>query len=246
MSEETLSEGITEPVPEATVDSPALVNETPVEPEPSKTFTQEEMDERVQKRLIIERRKWERSLKESAPPPIDLPPVDQFESPDAYAEAKVLKLMEQRELQKQQSQILEAYHNREQEALDKYDDFEQVAYNPKLSITTVMAQSIQASDVGPEVAYYLGANPKEADRIARLDPVLQAKEIGRIEAKLSSDPPVKRTSSAPAPIRPVTARTSGNPSYDTTDPRSTKAMTTSEWIEAERIRQIKKWEALRM
>jgi hypothetical protein len=246
MSEETLSEGITEPVPEATVDSPALVNETPVEPEPSKTFTQEEMDERVQKRLIIERRKWERSLKESAPPPIDLPPVDQFESPDAYAEAKVLKLMEQRELQKQQSQILEAYHNREQEALDKYDDFEQVAYNPTLPITGVMAQAVRASDIGPEIAYWLGSNVKEADRIARLDPVLQAKEIGRIEAKLALDPPVKRTSSAPAPIRPVTARTSGNPSYDTTDPRSTKAMTTSEWIEAERIRQIKKWEALRM
>jgi len=246
MSEETLSEGITEPVPEATVDSPALVNETPVEPEPSKTFTQEEMDERVQKRLIIERRKWERSLKESAPPPIDLPPVDQFESPDAYAEAKVLKLMEQRELQKQQNQILEAYHNREQEAMDKYDDFEQVAYNPTLPITGVMAQAVRASDIGPEIAYWLGSNVKEADRIARLDPVLQAKEIGRIEAKLASDPPVKRTSSAPAPIRPVTARTSGNPSYDTTDPRSTKAMTTSEWIEAERIRQIKKWEALRM
>jgi len=246
MSEETLSEGITEPVPEATVDSPALVNETPVEPEPSKTFTQEEMDERVQKRLIIERRKWERSLKESAPPPIDLPPVDQFESPDAYAEAKVLKLMEQRELQKQQNQILEAYHNREQEAMDKYDDFEQVAYNPPLPITGVMAQAVRASDIGPEIAYWLGSNVKEADRIARLDPVLQAKEIGRIEAKLASDPPVKRTSSAPAPIRPVTARTSGNPSYDTTDPRSTKAMTTSEWIEAERIRQIKKWEALRM
>ena len=246
MSEETLSEGITEPVPEATVDSPALVNETPVEPEASKTFTQEEMDDRVQKRLIIERRKWERSLKESAPPPIDLPPVDQFESPDAYAEAKVIKLMEQRELQKQQNQILEAYHNREQEALDKYDDFEQVAYNPTLPITGVMAQAVRASDIGPEIAYWLGSNVKEADRIARLDPVLQAKEIGRIEAKLSSDPPVKRTSSAPAPIRPVTARTSGNPSYDTTDPRSTKAMTTSEWIDAERIRQIKKWEALRM
>jgi KDO2-lipid IV(A) lauroyltransferase len=59
MSEETLSEGITEPVPEATVDSPALVNETPVEPEPSKTFTQEEMDERVQKRLIIERKSYQ-------------------------------------------------------------------------------------------------------------------------------------------------------------------------------------------
>jgi len=106
-----------------------------------------------------------------------------------------------------------------------------------------MAQAVQASDAGPDIAYYLGSNPKEADRISRLSPILQAKEIGRIEAKIANDVPVKRTTSAPAPISPVTARTAGNPSYDTTDPRSTKSMTTSEWIEAERQRQIKKWQA---
>jgi hypothetical protein len=106
-----------------------------------------------------------------------------------------------------------------------------------------MAQTIQASDIGPEVAYYLGANPKEADRISRLAPFVQAKEIGRIEAKLATDPPVKRTTSAPAPISPVTARSTGGPAYDTTDPRSTKTMTDSQWIEADRARQRKKWEA---
>jgi hypothetical protein len=74
---------------------------------------------------------------------------------------------------------------------------------------------------------------------------LQAKEIGKIEAKLAADPPVKKTSTAPAPIAPVTARSTSSPAYDTTDPRSVKAMSTSEWIEAERARQIKKWEASR-
>jgi hypothetical protein len=72
---------------------------------------------------------------------------------------------------------------------------------------------------------------------------LQAKEIGKIEAKLSDNPPVKKTTSAPAPISPVTARTTGAPSHDTTDPRSIKSMTASQWIEAERARQIKKWQA---
>jgi hypothetical protein len=56
---------------------------------------------------------------------------------------------------------------------------------------------------------------------------------------------VKKTSNAPAPIAPVTARSQGTPRYDTTDPRSTKSMSTSEWIEAERLRQIKKFEAQR-
>jgi hypothetical protein len=72
---------------------------------------------------------------------------------------------------------------------------------------------------------------------------LQAREIGKIEAKLGTNPFVKPTTSAPAPISPVTARTSGSPSYDTTDPRSVKAMNTSDWIEAERARQMKKLQA---
>jgi hypothetical protein len=77
-----------------------------------------------------------------------------------------------------------------------------------------------------------------------LSPILQAKEIGKIEAKLASSPmPVRKQSSAPAPITPVTARTAGTPAYDTTDPRSVKAMDATAWIEAERQRQIRKWQA---
>ena len=111
-------------------------------------------------------------------------------------------------------------------------------------VTDYMAQAIQASDIGPEVIYHLGSNPKEAHRIANLPPILQAKEIGRIEAKLVADPPAKRTSTAPAPLAPVTAtRSSSGPRYDTTDARAIKSMSTSEWIEADRQRQIKKWEA---
>ena len=108
-----------------------------------------------------------------------------------------------------------------------------------------MAETIQHSDIGPELAYYLGTNPKDAERISRLTPFMQAKEIGKIEAKLADNPPVKKTTSAPAPISPVTARTTGSPALDTTDPRSIKSMTTSQWIEAERLRQTKKWESQR-
>jgi hypothetical protein len=109
-----------------------------------------------------------------------------------------------------------------------------------------MAETIQYSDIGPDLAYWLGTNPKEADRIARLPPLMQAREIGKIEVKLADNPPVKKTTSAPTPISPVTARSSGSPSHDTTDPRSIKTMSTSEWIEAERNRQIRKAEAQRL
>jgi hypothetical protein len=210
------------------------------------------LDAAIGKRLAREQRKWEReqAQRQSEQQTLKAAPtasVDQFESPEAYAEALALQkaeeLIAKREAAKHQSAVLESYQEREEVARDKYDDFEQVAYNPKLPITNVMAETIQSSDIGPELAYYLGSNPKEADRISRMTPLSQAKEIGKIEAKLAAEPPVKRTTSAPAPISPVTARSSGAPAYDTTDPRSIKTMTDSQWIEAERARQMKKMQA---
>lgn len=219
----------------------------------SRVFTQEELDEAIGKRLARERRKWDReqAARQATPQVAGEPPkVDQFESPEAYAEAlaarKAEELIAKREVERQRLDALEAYHDREEEARSKYADFEQVAYNPTTRITEVMAETIQSSEIGPDVAYYLGSNPKEADRISRLSPILQAKEIGKIEARLIEAPPSKKVSSAPAPITPVTARSVGNPTYDTTDPRSVKSMSTSEWIEAERLRQIKKWESQRI
>ena len=257
MNENELA-GAPAPEPEATAaPAPDTDNSTP-EPTPTeapKTFTQEELDAIVGKRLAREQRKWEREQAQKlkatppTPPPEPLKP-DNFADAQAYADAmaerKAQELLAKREAEAEQAAMLEAYQDREEEARNKYDDFEQVAYNPKLPVTETMAQTIQASEIGPDVIYWLGSNPKEAERIARLNPLLQAREIGRIEAKIASNPPAKKTSTAPAPIAPVTARTaSGTPAYDTTDPRSVKNMSTSEWIEAERLRQIKKYEAQR-
>jgi hypothetical protein len=221
-----------------------------------KTFSQEELDAIVGKRLAREQRKWEREqaqkqaeLEARRAMPVDPPAPDDFDNAARYAEAlaeqKAQEMLRQREAAQQQAKLLETYHEKEEDARGRYDDFEQVAYNPSLPVTDVMAQSIQASDTGPDIIYWLGSNPKEAARISNLPPILQAKEIGKIEARLAADPPVKKTSTAPAPIAPVTARSTSSPAYDTTDPRSLKTMSTSDWIEADRQRQIKKWEASR-
>lgn len=252
MTDEVLAELTPAPELETTAVTPETVIETPEVA--VKTFSQEELDAAIGKRLAREQRKWERdqAQRQAETQIVRAAPtatVDQFESPEAYVEAlaysKAEELISKREAAKQQSAVLESYQEREESAREKYSDFEQVAYNPKLPITNVMAETIQSSDIGAELAYYLGSNPKEADRISRMAPYAQAKEIGKIEAKLSDNPPVKKSTSAPAPISPVTARVSGNPSYDTTDPRSTKTMSTSEWIEADRARQLKKWQANR-
>ena len=244
------------PAPEqAPTAEPVAATDTPPEPTPteaSKTFTQEELDAIVGKRLAREQRKWEREQAQKAksqPVPTEPLKADDFADAQTYADAlaerKAQELLARRDAEAERAATLDAYHDREEEARNKYDDFEQVAYNPKLPVTETMAQTIQATENGPDVIYYLGSNPKEAERIARLSPLLQAREIGKIEAKLGDNPPAKKTSTAPAPIAPVTARTSGAPAYDTTDPRSVKAMSTSDWIEAERLRQIKKYEANR-
>lgn len=232
--------------PEVTATSESAQNE-----QPAKTFSQEEVDALVAKRLAKEQRKWERKLQQPATPavssvPREVPPADQFESVEAYAQAlaekRAAELVQQREAHQQQTQVLESHRDREETAREKYDDYEDVVYNPKLAITPIMAQTIQASDMGPDVAYYLGTNPKEAERIARLPAIAQAKEIGRLEAKIASSPPVKKTTSAPTPISPVSARTTST-SLDTTDPRAAKQMSASEWIAAERARQTRQWEA---
>jgi len=245
MSDELLAdtsapEQVATAAPETEVSTP--------EAEAPKTFTQEELDAIVSKRLAREQRKWERQQQQQVvKAPVELPPADQFESVEAYADAlaarKAEELIRAREASAKQAEMLEAYHDREEEARAKYDDFEQVAYNPNLPITNVMAETIQASDIGPDLAYYLGANPKEADRISRLSPFLQAKEIGRLEVKLTTEPMTKQVSKAPEPISPVKPRVGTTPVFDTTDPRSIKSMSTSEWIEAERQRQMKKAEA---
>lgn len=233
--------------PEPEVNSPEVSTEQTEQPA-EKTYTQAEIDAMIGKRLAREQRKWERdqAAKQAEVQTLHSMPADIDESdPNAVVLKKAAELVAQREAAKQQAEIMEAYAESEEKVRDKYDDFDQVARNPNVPITEVMAEAIYASDVGPEVAYYLGTNIKEAARISRLTPFMQAKEIGKIEAKLASDPPVKKTSNAPAPISPVTARSTGSPSHDTTDPRSVKSMTASQWIEAERARQMKKWEAQR-
>ena len=139
MSDELLAdtsapEQVATAAPETEVSTPEV--------EAPKTFTQEELDAIVSKRLAREQRKWERQ-QQPVKAQAELPPADQFESVEAYADAlaarKADKMIEQRELSAKQAEMLDAYHDREEEARSKYDDFEQVEYNPNLPITNVMA-----------------------------------------------------------------------------------------------------------
>ncbi len=246
-----------QPAPEPVVTAtPAPEVETkPVEPtEAAKVFTQEELDAAIGKRLAREARKWERERARAqaqppAPAPVTPPNVADFSDAPAYAEAlaesKAAELVAQRAAEAEAATARENYEDRAEAARDKYDDFEQVAYNPAVPVTKVMAEAVMADELGPEILYHLGSNPSEAARIARLSAVQQAREIGKLSVKLASTPPAKTTSSAPAPITPVSARSVAAKVVDTTDPRAAKSMSDSEWIIAENERVRKRLEAQR-
>lgn len=252
--------------------SPAEGEVTPEEKAP-KTFTQEEMDAIIEKRLAKEQRKaarererlmadiMSRQQQPTAEPEAEAQPgkplPGQFTSTEDYVEAvaewkakEILKsqrqeqeTVSQREAEERYRAELKAeYQERVEVATEKYDDFEEVTGNPNLRISPAMADAIVASDVGPDVAYYLGTNPKEAERISRLPPFLQVKEIGRLEAKVIAEPPAKKTTSAPAPISPVKPKGTARIT-DTTNPKSLEQLGTSEWIRLEEKRLRAKWEA---
>lgn len=98
------------------------------------------------------------------------------------------------------------------EGTAKYKDFadkimrEPAQGGPK--ITTVMAEALIESDMGVDVAYYLATNVKEAEKIAKLPPVAQARAIWELESKVQ-DQRKPAVSKAPPPVKPVRG-SSGN------------------------------------
>lgn len=230
MSEEVEKPEVVEstPAPVETAATEAASVSEEVTPEVEKKFSQEEMDRILEKRLARERRKFESKLDKTlraiesktpdAPAVIEPPKREAFASDEDYAlalvdyrtEVKASQLFEKREKAAREAQeraerqrVEQAYQQRVEAAQSKYDDFEDVAFNPELPITDAMAQAIQLSEQGPDIAYYLGKNLEEAKRIASLPPLLAVKELGKLEAKLSAPTPAKKPSSAPAPISPI-------------------------------------------
>lgn len=221
MSEEQLTD---QSVPVETTEEIEVspISEEIVEEVKERVFTQKELDAIVSKEKARERRKAERELQQRSR--TDIPSSDGFESVKDYENA----IRAEREKERLESSF-QKFKEKEDEAIEKYDDYEEVVYS-NLQVTAAMQDAILKSPVGPDVAYYLAKNPKEAARITRLsDPMDQIAEIVRLENRQHFN---NKISSAPEPIKPVKAK--GSVSYDVSDPRSLENMSTSEWIQKRR------------
>jgi hypothetical protein len=104
------------------------------------------------------------------------------------------------------SEALEDVQDAFSESRSKYSDFDAIVIEQKdLQISREMVIAMAESEDPGEIAYHLGKNKEEAARIAKLSPIAQAREIGKLEAKLAAKPkqPIKKTTEAPDPIDPV-------------------------------------------
>jgi hypothetical protein len=142
------------------------------------------------------------------------PKLEHFDDIEKYAAARAkyeadkavkdYQTRQQGETQKQaQARLVQEWETKAERGGGKYDDFDEVVGDIKPTAPWSMA--LMEAENGDEIAYYLGKNIKEAQRIASLPPVSQIREIGRLEAKLAAEPQKPKTPSrAPAPITPLT------------------------------------------
>lgn len=228
-------------VPEDT-EAPTPEGTAPEQVKPEKTFTQADLDKKVEQRLAKEQRKFERLLAQreseltvkAAPPAVESKPVrrEDFDSYEDYLEARAVdkatkaaerhleSVHEQQRKQAiewsqqaRQREMAQSVESLKTAGQAKYDDFDEVV-EQDIPLSPAMSEAILHASNKEDLAYYFGKNPKEAEAIYELSPVLAAIAIGKLSAKLESQG-TKRASSAPAPISPVGT---GSVSDDTSEP----------------------------
>lgn len=192
-----------------------------------KTFTQDELNEIIQKEKAKAEAKAERrALKayretlekfaplqqqqkaETQPADTGRPTQAQFDNVDDYVEAMAEWKLGQRDQQAkqqqqaQQAQTLAAKTENFYSEAQKIPGFDREAFD-ELPLTRHIAEALVESDAPAKLMAHMAANPEEVARIASLSPARQAAEIGKLETKLASAPKV---SNAPAPIKPIGTR----------------------------------------
>ena len=190
-------------------------------------YEAEERGRQEAERARQEAEYW-RQQAEQAKQQIGPPRADQYQDYEQFLQAQAAfqaqKVVEERiqaerkaawEVQQRQQQAYaqqqaqQAYQAQLQtrlaEAEKKFPDFIEKVTSPELPGMqgTPAFGAILESDLGPEVMYYLANNPARAHQIVSLSPINQVREIGRIEASLSTG---KSVSQAPPPPASVSAQ----------------------------------------
>lgn len=150
------------------------------------------------------------------------PNPDNFESHSDYVEALTEWKIDQKDQKKTQEseanqakqkaqEIGTAFKERLETFKEKHEDFDdllEAATKPHLRLDDVAQHALIESEKSAELLYELAKNIPELERISKLSPIQQIKELGKIEARLTSEPvkEPKKQSTAPAPISTIKAK----------------------------------------
>jgi hypothetical protein len=150
------------------------------------------------------------------------PQVNDYENYDDFLEAKITYNMQVKENARKQEEV-KVQRDKEQKSIDsafyarvakvqaeKLPDYDEVIRSTPFNVNTGVLQAIKESEIGPEVAYHLAKNPSIIEKIGQMSFASAVREIGKIEAQLSTNnEPVKKqtkqVSQAPEPIKTVNA-----------------------------------------
>lgn len=187
---------------------------------------------------------------ESKSESISKPKAENFDSHEEYVEALTDWKLEEREKKneslKKQNEVktqfqnqVQTFQSKVQEFKKSNEDFDEVLESvDDIPLSVGFQEALITSDFGPQVMYELAKNPKELERINALSPIVQAREIGKLEARFAQSvsapaKEIKQTTKATSPIS-----TLGNGSASMTKSLSDPNISFAEY-EKVRMQQIK-------
>jgi hypothetical protein len=154
----------------------------------------------------------------------DKPNPENFDTHAEYVEALTdWKITQKEKLQAQaaaesarkseQEKAIKSHVERVKSFSKSVDDFSEVLESvDDIRVSETVEQAIIESENGPALMYELAKNREEFERINSLPPIAAARELGRIEARLTASTEkrseAKKVTSAPRPVAPV-GRSSG-------------------------------------
>jgi len=186
-----------------------------------------ERDSEFSKRRIAELKEEVKALKTKVPDD-SKPNKADYDDEDEYSEAlmdwKVDKKFNDAEIDKvnkaketvEKDEVDESYSDLDdalEAGREKYDNFDKLVMHDDLIISENVTQILLDTEIPEDIMYYLAENPDESEELSKLDPIRIAKEIGKLEVKLSKvekkeaepepEKKMKKQSKAPAPIESV-------------------------------------------
>lgn len=220
------------PVPEATAAPENTDSQEAEQPNaPERTFTQKEMDEKLQRERATAYRKAKRearaelerdhykSLYETATQPKQTeqptgePQSGQFQDYESYTKA-LAKWEAKQEFERLQNehrsrmdeqskaQKAQTIMQRLSKGEKEYDDFYEVVTSSDAPFTESLVEAIADSDVAHKLAYTLSNDPQKVRELVSMSPLKMARELLKIEAALTAPPKPTQT---PPPIVPNAA-----------------------------------------